>query len=140
MESIQDLPADSVQEAAKTETEQQEETRKISDWPWKRARKVAVMISFSGKDYLGMQRNPPHPTIEEELLKAFKCSGVIAPEWYDRPQQAYFQRASRTDKGVSAIKMVISLKMAVDEDSDGIIGSGIAKTIQKIQANLPDNP
>lgn len=56
-------------------------------------------------------RNPPHPTIEEELLKAFKCSGVIAPEWYDRPQQAYFQRASRTDKGVSAIKMVISLKM-----------------------------
>jgi hypothetical protein len=26
------------------------------DWPWKKAKKVAVMISFCGKDYLGMQR------------------------------------------------------------------------------------
>ena len=102
------------------------------------------MISFSGKDYLGMQRyifsfiiisktgqvwnnrpirkspylsyhlysrNPPHPTIEEELLKAFRASGAIDPDWFDRPQQAYFQRASRTDKGVSAIKMIISLRI-----------------------------
>ena len=56
-------------------------------------------------------RNPPHPTIEEELLKAFRASGAIDPDWFDRPQQAYFQRASRTDKGVSAIKMIISLRM-----------------------------
>ena len=33
-----------------------EENKKNSDWPWKRARKAAVMISFSGKDHLGMQR------------------------------------------------------------------------------------
>ena len=33
-----------------------EENKKNSDWPWKRARKVALMISFSGKDHLGMQR------------------------------------------------------------------------------------
>ena len=59
----------------------------------------------------GQHRNPPHPTIEEELLKAFRSAGLIAPEWYERPQQAYFQRASRTDKGVSAIKMVISLRI-----------------------------
>jgi hypothetical protein len=26
------------------------------DWPWKKAKKVAVMISFCGKDYIGMQR------------------------------------------------------------------------------------
>ena len=26
------------------------------EWPWKRAKKVAVMISFAGKNYLGMQR------------------------------------------------------------------------------------
>ena len=58
-----------------------------------------------------LYRNPPHPTIEEELLKALRSSGSIAPDWYDRPQQAYFQRASRTDKGVSAIKMVISLRI-----------------------------
>merc|ERR1719328_472271 len=99
-----------------------------------------MMISFSGKEYLGMQRNPPHPTIEEELLKAFRASGAIDPDWFDRPQQAYFQRASRTDKGVSAIKMIISLRMAIEEDATGIVGSGIAKTIEKIQNHLPNNP
>lgn len=33
-----------------------DESKKNLDWPWKRARKVAVMISFRGKDYFGMQR------------------------------------------------------------------------------------
>lgn len=27
-----------------------------AEWPWKRAKKVAVMISFAGKNYFGMQR------------------------------------------------------------------------------------
>ena len=41
----------------KTEDEQQaEKEEKVSDWPWRRAKKVALMLSFSGKDYLGMQR------------------------------------------------------------------------------------
>jgi hypothetical protein len=26
------------------------------DYPWKKSKKVAVLISFSGKDYHGMQR------------------------------------------------------------------------------------
>jgi len=116
------------------------ENNQRQDYPWKRAKKVAMMISFSGKDYLGMQRNPPHPTIEEELLKALRSSGAIAPDWFDRPQQAYFQRASRTDKGVSAIKMIVSLRMALEDDSNGIAGSGTAKTIENIQKYLPDNP
>jgi len=82
-----------------------------AEWPWKRAKKVAVMISFAGKNYFGMQRNPPHPTIEEELLRSFRDAGSIAPEWLEAPQKAFFQRASRTDKGVSAARMVVSLKM-----------------------------
>lgn len=117
-----------------------EENKKNSDWPWKRARKAAVMISFSGKDHLGMQRNNPYPTIEEDLLKALKSSGAIAPEWYDKPQLAHFQRASRTDKGVSAVKMVVSLKIALKEDIDGEAGSGIKQTIKNIQAHLPQSP
>jgi tRNA pseudouridine38-40 synthase len=56
-------------------------------------------------------RNPGHATIEEELMRAFRESGAIAPEWFEIPQKAFFQRASRTDKGVSAAKMVVSLKM-----------------------------
>ena len=33
-----------------------EENNQRYVYPWKRAKKVAMMISFSGKDYLGMQR------------------------------------------------------------------------------------
>ena len=29
---------------------------KRPEWPWRKAKKVAIMISFVGKDYLGMQR------------------------------------------------------------------------------------
>ena len=76
---------------------------------------MAAMLSFSGKDYLGMQRNVGFKTIEGELLEAFSKSGVIDPEWVDNPQKAFFQRASRTDKGVSALKMIISLKLLDDE-------------------------
>ena len=34
----------------------QKENNQRYVYPWKRAKKVAMMISFSGKDYLGMQR------------------------------------------------------------------------------------
>ena len=27
-----------------------------AEWPWKRAKNVAVMLSFAGKSYFGMQR------------------------------------------------------------------------------------
>jgi len=26
------------------------------DWPWRKAKKCAVMLSFCGKNYMGMQR------------------------------------------------------------------------------------
>jgi tRNA U38,U39,U40 pseudouridine synthase TruA len=45
-------------------------------------------------------------------MKAFKESGTIPEDWYENPQKCYFQRASRTDKGVSAAKMLVSLKMS----------------------------
>ena len=65
---------------------------------------------FSINHQSGFCRNPGYPTIEEELLKAFKEAGTICDEWFETPQKGHFQRASRTDKGVSAARMVISLK------------------------------
>ena len=61
--------------------------------------------------FLISNRNQGFKTIEEDLLKAFKESGVIDPEWYENPPKGHFQRASRTDKGVSAAKMVVSMRM-----------------------------
>ena len=52
-------------DSASTEAAQKDQSEPIvegaaekekRDWPWKKAKKVAVMISFCGKDYLGMQR------------------------------------------------------------------------------------
>jgi len=86
------------------------------------------MLSFSGKDYHGMQRNPGDQikTIEGELLRALGEAGQVDPEWVDKPAKAFFTRASRTDKGVSAARMVCSLKMLQEAD-----------TVDKVNALLP---
>lgn len=51
------------------------------------------------------------PTIEEELLKALLEAKYISDEDFKNQQNAQFQRSSRTDKGVSAARQVVSLKM-----------------------------
>ena len=90
------------------------------DYPWKRAKKCAAMLSFSGKNYYGMQRNNVGElkTIESELLAALAKAGQIDPLWEHAPAKAFFSRASRTDKGVSALRMVVSCKMLQDRASN----------------------
>lgn len=74
-------------------------------------RKSLILLGYSGVNYYGMQRNPDVPTIEEELLKAMLKHGWVNEEGYKLPQQAFFQRAARTDKGVSAARQVVSVKL-----------------------------
>ncbi|KAL1122954.1 hypothetical protein AAG570_003279 [Ranatra chinensis] len=50
-------------------------------------------------------------TIEEDVLTAFLNGGLITEEGYNQPQSIQFQRAARTDKGVSAVRQVLSLKL-----------------------------
>lgn len=56
-------------------------------------------------------RNPGTKTIEEDLLAALLKAGYINEEVFNEPQLISFQRAARTDKGVSAIRQVLSLKL-----------------------------
>jgi len=109
---VKDVTAEKTVE--QTETKKNEER---GEYKWKNSKKMACMLSFSGKDYMGMQsqRSQGLKTIEGELLEAFEKGGYIDPDWLDNPQKAFFQRASRTDKGVSALKMVVSLKLPIDE-------------------------
>lgn len=58
-----------------------------------------------------ISRNPGVPTIEEELLKALFDAKYITEEDFANQQSAQFQRSSRTDKGVSAARQVVSLKL-----------------------------
>ncbi|KAK4009375.1 tRNA pseudouridine synthase A isoform X2 [Daphnia magna] len=80
-------------------------------------KKFALLLSYCGQGYLGMQFNHGFKTIEGELFQAFLKLGIMDDDSLNTPQSIHFQRAARTDKGVSAIRQVVSLKMRIpDED------------------------
>lgn len=74
-------------------------------------RKYLMLLGFAGANYFGMQRNPDVNTIEEELLKAIHKNKLIDEDAFKVPQNIQFQRAARTDKGVSAARQCCSLKL-----------------------------
>ncbi|XP_076308202.1 pseudouridylate synthase 1 homolog isoform X2 [Tachypleus tridentatus] len=112
-----------------TVDEQHESEDVASESPKQRFKKMALLLSYSGKGYLGMQRNPGVKTIEEDLFEAMHKAGLILQAHIDRPQQINFQRAARTDKGVSAVRQIVSLKLPVTEKPDRIV--------EKINDHLP---
>ena len=58
-----------------------------------------------------------------------KNSEIISEEHFVRPQLMYFQRAARTDKSVSAIRQIVSLK----------IPELIVQRINEVNEHLPDD-
>lgn len=74
-------------------------------------RKYLLVMGYAGANYIGMQRNPGVNTIEEELLKALFKNKLITEDGFNQPQFSHFQRAARTDKGVSAARQCVSLKL-----------------------------
>ena len=74
-------------------------------------RNFAMMLGYLGKNYYGMQRNPGMDTVEESLINALLKANLINSEAFDVIQTIQFQRAARTDKGVSAARQVVSLKL-----------------------------
>ena len=76
-----------------------------------RKKKVALLLSYCGAGYFGMQKNPGVITIEDELLDALSKTGAIKKELKGDLGKLSFQRCARTDKGVSATRQVVSLKM-----------------------------
>ncbi|KAJ3282335.1 tRNA pseudouridine synthase 1 [Borealophlyctis nickersoniae] len=90
-------------------------------------RKVALLMGYCGKGYIGMQLNPDVPTIELELFKALASAGAVSSDNAMDPMKISFVRAARTDKGVHAAGQVCSLKMII-EDKD---------IVQKLNELLP---
>ncbi|CAG9856803.1 unnamed protein product [Phyllotreta striolata] len=89
-------------------------------------RKFCLLLGYSGTDYFGMQRNPNTKTIEEDLLHALHKVDLIDEDCYNQVQNMQFQRSCRTDKGVSAIRQIVSLKLKENID------------IAKINEQLPE--
>ncbi|CAG2111282.1 unnamed protein product [Medioppia subpectinata] len=89
--------------------------------PFKRIKlhKWVLLLSYCGQKYFGMQRqtdNDKFPTIEYRLFDALFKSGLIDEEKLNAQHMCQFQRAARTDRGVSAIKQIVSIKLPVDLD------------------------
>lgn len=95
----------------------------------KKKRKVAVLMAYVGHGYAGMQRNPGVKTIEDDLFRAIAAAGGISEANADDAgfSKIHWMRAARTDKGVSAVGQVVSLRMVL-EDAD---------VQDKINAQLP---
>lgn len=74
-----------------------------------------------------MQFNPGVTTIEGLLEKAMVAAGAISADNAGEPRKVHWMRAARTDKGVSAIGQVVSLKMMVEPEG----------VIERINAALP---
>lgn len=89
-------------------------------------KKVALLLSYSGAGYLGMQITPTAPSIELDLHKALALSGAVSADNQMSPNKVSFVRCARTDKGVHAAGQVVSLKMIITSD-----------IIAKINKNLP---
>lgn len=102
--------------------------RKLCDKPVERIKrkKMALLLGYCGVDYYGMQRNPGVRTIEEDLLRALMEAKYITEDDFNNQQNAQFQRSSRTDKGVSAARQVVSLKLPLEVD------------VAEINKRLPD--
>lgn len=103
--------------------------------PRVKRKKCAILLAYSGLGYFGLQRwvqfiqvflvylviewftcindllfrNKGTKTVEEELLQALKSNNLITDEGFAQIQTMQFQRAARTDKGVSALRQIISL-------------------------------
>ncbi|KAJ3310148.1 tRNA pseudouridine synthase 1 [Boothiomyces sp. JEL0838] len=82
-------------------------------------KKVALLMSYAGTGYHGMQINPLSSSIELDLHKALAAAGAVSQDNAMDPTKSSFVRCARTDKGVHAAGNVVSLKMSLD---DGIIG------------------
>ena len=76
--------------------------------------RYALLVSYVGTGYQGMQINPGCKTIEADLAKAIHAAGLISDENYeggDGFAKIGWNRAARTDKGVHAAGGLVSLKM-----------------------------
>eukprot|EP01025_Chloroclados_australasicus_P000963 TRINITY_DN10315_c0_g1_i2.p2 TRINITY_DN10315_c0_g1~~TRINITY_DN10315_c0_g1_i2.p2 ORF type:complete len:472 (-),score=57.43 TRINITY_DN10315_c0_g1_i2:570-1958(-) len=94
-------------------------------------RKVALVLCYLGAGYQGMQRNPGAKTIEADLEKALYAAGGIPEDSRFKFGKLQWERAARTDKGVSALANVVSLNLLVPRTDPQDMATEINKHLPK---------
>lgn len=75
----------------------------------RRKSKYCLLLAFVGDKYHGMQYNEPYNTIEKQLFEAMLKNDWILTEHLNNLGSIRFVHGSRTDKGVSALRMSCSM-------------------------------
>lgn len=71
--------------------------------------KYCLLLAFAGDNYYGMQYNESLHTIEKQLFAAMIKNDWMLPEHLDHLTRIQFIHGSRTDRGVSALRMNCSI-------------------------------
>ncbi|CDW51813.1 tRNA pseudouridine synthase A, mitochondrial [Trichuris trichiura] len=111
-----ELPLKRVRQESNTENSEAGEA-KDTEFVRRKKLKYALLLAYRGKAYHGMQINQETPTIEYYLFDALKKLNYITEEQARKPSCFKFQRAARTDKGVSAARQVCSVQLPLKEDA-----------------------
>lgn len=87
----------------------------------RRKQKVGIIFGYVGECYCGLQWNhlPEYPTVEEVLMKALFETDMISEVNFSNlkvQKLLNFERASRTDKGVHALRNVVSVAVMLPYD------------------------
>lgn len=73
--------------------------KKAGNYPYKSKRRIALRLSYNGKNYKGLQSHAFIKSIEGEIMRSLNATGIGESPVF----------CGRTDAGVSAISMVVSL-------------------------------
>ena len=81
-------------------------------------RKLALLLSYRGTQYHGLQRqtDPALKTIEGEMRTALSKAGAVSPENAEDLSKIGWSRSARTDKRVSAAQNIVAAKLEVEND------------------------
>lgn len=116
---MESLPAKEYQIEAETPKEEEkpkEESNETKDVTKKEKikvpkRKYAIIHGYNGHDFCGNQKNKNVRTVEGELETSLYNARFISECNYGNFAKIGWMRASRTDKGVSAVMNVVSCKL-----------------------------
>jgi tRNA pseudouridine38-40 synthase len=90
--------------------------------------KVALIFSYVGTKYSGLQIQINAPNTVEAALWSSVCKAdLVHPLSAVSLNKVSWQRCGRTDKGVHALRQVVSAKLMVDDDQEAV--EAINKTL-----------
>lgn len=100
----------------------------IEKTPKQKRKKFAILMAYCGFGYHGMQMDKSgYPTIENTLISALIKAECVPEKCFYDLKEVRFQRCARTDKSVSALAQVVSLKLF----------NSCTNPIEKINSYLP---